>query len=203
MEIAADRVTEAVCSEPDGRPRPESRGHTTDTITLEVPAVLQRAGMAVRFVVPGAGDDARPDPSLMRLLVRAFGIRDRLDRNPDLSIQRIAEAEGVVASYATRLLRLSFLAPGIVAAILEGHQPPELTANQLIRDTRLPLEWTAQRRFWGSTSLRPSLSIPPPPCRRKAKPVPPKRARETMAPKAGAGAYRGVSVGIRGNIGCR
>ena len=114
IEIAADRVTEAVCSEPDGGPvLPSTLTH--DTITLEIPAVLQRAGMAVRLIVPGAGDEPRPDPSLMRLLVRAFGIRDRLDRNPDLTIQRIAEAEGVVASYATRLLRLSFLAPDIVA----------------------------------------------------------------------------------------
>ena len=137
-----------VCSEPDGGPvLPSTLTH--DTITLEIPAVLQRAGMAVRLIVPGAGDDPRPDPSLMRLLVRAFGIRDRLDRNPDLTIQRIAEAEGMVASYATRLLRLSFLAPGIVAAILEGRQPPELTANKLMRDTRLPLEWTAQRQRLG------------------------------------------------------
>ncbi len=81
--------------------------------------------------------------------MRAFGIRDRLHRNLDLSIQRIAEAEGVVPSYATRLLRLSFLAPDIVAAILDGLQPPELTANKLMRDTRLPLEWTAQRQLLG------------------------------------------------------
>ena len=148
IEIAADRVTEAVCSEPDGGPvLPSTLTH--DTITLEIPAVLQRAGMAVRLIVPGAGDEPRPDPSLMRLLVRAFGIRDRLDRNPDLTIQRIAEAEGVVASYATRLLRLSFLAPDIVAAILEGRPPLELTANKLMRDTRLPLEWTAQRQRLG------------------------------------------------------
>ena len=148
IKIAADRVTEVVCSEPDARPVPRSTS-THDTITLEVPAVLQRAGMAVRLIVPGAGDEAKPDPSLMRLLVRAFRIRDRLDRSPDLTIQRIAEAEGVVASYATRLLRLSFLAPGIVAAILEGRQPLELTANQLMRDTRLPVEWTAQRQRLG------------------------------------------------------
>ena len=76
-------------------------------------------------------------------------VEHRLDRNPDLTIQRIAEAEGVVASYATRLLRLSFLAPDIVVAILDGRQPPELTANQLMRDTRLPLEWTAQRQLLG------------------------------------------------------
>ena len=60
----------------------------------------------------------------MRLLVRAVGIRDRLHRNPDLTLQRIAEAEGVVASYATRLLRLSFLAPDI----RRGH--PSTVAGQ-------------------------------------------------------------------------
>ncbi len=110
VEIAADQVTEVVCSQPDTRPVPRST-RTPETITLEVPAVLKRASMAVRLMVPGAGDGAQPDPSLMRLL------------------------------------RLSFLAPDIVAAILEGHQPPELTAHKLMRDTRLPLEWTAQRRL--------------------------------------------------------
>ena len=103
---------------------------TPDTITLEVSAVLKRTGTAVRLIVSSSDREAKPDPSLVRLLARAFGIRDRLDSNPDLSMQKIAEAEGIVASYATRLLRLSYLAPDIVAAILQGHQPPELTAIQ-------------------------------------------------------------------------
>ncbi len=129
-------------------PRPVS----SDASPTRPEWAVSRASMpaaAAALIVPGAGDEPRPDPSLMRLLVRAFGIRDRLDRNPDLTIQRIAEAEGVVASYATRLLRLSFLAPDIVAAILEGRPPLELTANKLMRDTRLPLEWTAQRQRLG------------------------------------------------------
>ncbi len=148
IQIAADRVTEAVCSGPDAWPVPRLTS-TLDSIVLEVPAVLKRTGMAVRLIVPGAGKEAKPDPSVMRLLVRSFRIRDRLHRNPDLGIHRIAEAEGIVPSYATRLLRLSFLAPDIVAAIFQGHQPPELTANKLMRDTRLPRQWTAQRQLLG------------------------------------------------------
>jgi UDP-glucose 4-epimerase len=35
----------------------------------------------------------------------------------------------------------------IVAAILNGRYPPQLTANRLMDDTRLPLDWNAQREL--------------------------------------------------------
>jgi site-specific DNA recombinase len=54
-----------------------------------------------------------------------------------------------IGSYATRLLRLKFLAPDIVAAIAAGRQPPALTANKLMADTRLPLDWGDQRKALG------------------------------------------------------
>ena len=55
----------------------------------------------------------------------------------------------MVPSYVTRLLRLTWLAPDIVAAIVDGRQPIGLTANRLMGDTRLPLEWQAQRELLG------------------------------------------------------
>jgi len=61
----------------------------------------------------------------------------------------IAREEKMVASYATRLFRLTLLAPNIVGAILNGNQPPELSARKLMDDTRLPLEWNEQRRALG------------------------------------------------------
>jgi len=36
-----------------------------------------------------------------------------------------------------------------VAAILEGRQPVELTAHRLLRDTRLPIDWSEQRTALG------------------------------------------------------
>ena len=71
--------------------------------------------------------------------------RERQDRR--LTLKEIAAAEGITSSYATRLLRLAFLAPDIVTAILNGRHPPQLTANRLMDDTRLPLDWTAQREL--------------------------------------------------------
>ena len=103
----------------------------------------------MKLVVPGACHDAKPAPGLIRLLLRAFAIQDRLEQNPDLALQRIAEVEGVSPSYATRALRLAYLAPDIVTAIIDGDQPPELTAITLMRNTRLPLSWEAQRKRLG------------------------------------------------------
>jgi hypothetical protein len=55
----------------------------------------------------------------------------------------------VNASYFTRVLRLAYLAPDIVEAIIEGRQPPELTANKLIRVKSLPIDWPGQREALG------------------------------------------------------
>ena len=68
-----------------------------------------------------------------------------------LSLKEIAKEEDVVGSYVTRLLRLSFLAPDIVAAILKGEQPAELTASRLAQWKNLPLDWTEQRKVLGFT----------------------------------------------------
>ena len=61
----------------------------------------------------------------------------------------MAREGGIVPSYAARVVRLTFLAPEIVAAILAGKQPPELTANKLMVDTHLPLDWREQRTALG------------------------------------------------------
>ena len=82
-----------------------------------------------------------------RLLVRAHAVRARLLQDPSLTLREIAAEEGVVSSYVSRLVRLAFLAPDIVTAVLNGRQPPRLTANLLMDDTRLPLDWRAQREL--------------------------------------------------------
>jgi hypothetical protein len=49
------------------------------------------------------------------------------------------DREGVSSSYFTRLVRLSYLAPDITHAILDGRQPRDLTAEKLLEHSRLPL----------------------------------------------------------------
>jgi site-specific DNA recombinase len=46
-------------------------------------------------------------------------------------------------------MRLNFLVPDIVVAILNGRQPAVLTATKRMADIRLPLAWTEQRKVLG------------------------------------------------------
>jgi site-specific DNA recombinase len=113
---------------------------------LSIPARLKRTGKEMRIIVDDGSEPATPDTGLVRLLVRANAIRDQLLADRSLTFEDIAKSEGVVPSYATRLFRLTLLAPDIVSAILNGKHPPELTARRLMDDTRLPLDWGEQRQ---------------------------------------------------------
>jgi site-specific DNA recombinase len=99
------------------------------------------------MLVDDGSQPANVDPVLVRLLVRAHAIRARLLQNPGLTLREIAAEERVGGSYVSRLVRLAFLAPDIVTAILNGRHPPQLTANRLMDDTRLPLDWRGQREL--------------------------------------------------------
>ncbi len=100
------------------------------------------------MVIEGARAN-KPDASLIKLLIRAFEVRDRVLNGEGTSINAFARREGMSGSYVTRHLRLSWLAPDIVRDILDGRHPPTLTANRLIASTLLPLEWSVQRTTLG------------------------------------------------------
>lgn len=67
----------------------------------------------------------------------------------DVSVADLAAKAGVTQSYFTRVFRLSFLDPEITATILQGSQPPELTANKLKQVHALSSRWPDQRRQLG------------------------------------------------------
>jgi DNA invertase Pin-like site-specific DNA recombinase len=124
-------------------------GEEEHLITLSMPARLKRTGMEMKFIVQGAANATPADTSLIRLLVRAKEIGRRLFETGSPTLEDIAREEKMSPSYATRLARLTFLAPDIVAAILAGKQPADLTASKLMVDTRLPLDWRDQRAALG------------------------------------------------------
>ena len=121
-----------------------------DIITLTIPARLQRAGREMRMIIQNAEDQRAPDPALLRALARAHDFRERMMQNPHLSAHDIARAEGVSAAYIYATLRLAWLAPDIVDAIVNGRQPTRLTATELFRlSGHLPLGWRQQRTLIG------------------------------------------------------
>ena len=92
---------------------------------------------------------AKPDARLVKLLIRARQFNAALVGGDGVPFAALAEREAVTPSYFTRLVRLSYLAPDITEAILDGHQPPDLTADKLLAHSRLPLTWHEQRTALG------------------------------------------------------
>ena len=129
-------------------------GSEETLIRLSIPASLKRTGKEMKFVVDGVANSAPADTTLIRLLVRGQKIAKRVFEPNCPPIEDIAHEQKITPSYATRLVRLTFLAPDIVAAILAGKQPAGLTANKLMADTRLPLDWRDQRAALGFASAR-------------------------------------------------
>ena len=99
-------------------------------IRLSIPARLKRTGKEMKFIVDGVANSAPADTSLIRLLVRGQKIGKRMFEPGCPPLEDIAREEGITSSYATRLVRLTFLAPDIVAAILAGKQPRRAHGQQ-------------------------------------------------------------------------
>jgi site-specific DNA recombinase len=121
-----------------------------DILTLTVRARLQRVGREMRMLVENMDDQTTADPGLLRIVARAHEIQERLMQNTDLTVHVIASRERVSANYVYRLLRLPALAPDIITAIVNGKNPPQLTAKKLMRLTpQIPVDWAEQRKLLG------------------------------------------------------
>ena len=104
-------------------------------------------------MVLGADPAATPtaDPAMMRLILRARAMWEKVQRGEVAGLGDLAIQEGVSGSYASRLIRLAFLAPDVLIAIMNGRQPAELSSAGLLQECRrgLPLDWQQQREALG------------------------------------------------------
>jgi len=115
-----------------------------DTVTLHVPFRLVKRGGRKEMVLPdGAEQTRKPDNALVKALARAFRWKRMLESGEFASISELAEREGIAFTYMARVLRLTLLSPGIVEAILDGRQAPEVTLARVLEP--FPTAWTEQQ----------------------------------------------------------
>ena len=128
----------------------KSDKESEEVLTLTVMARLQRVGRELRMLVENTDDQTMADPGLLRIVARAHDIQARLMQNNDLTVHVITSQERVSPNYVYRLLRLPTLAPDIITAIVNGKNPPQLTAKRLMRLTpQIPVDWAEQRKLLG------------------------------------------------------
>lgn len=121
-----------------------------DTITVHVPLTFARRGGRKQIVLPDgasawAPPRARVDNTMVKAIARAFRWRKLLETGVHTTVEDVAAAEKINASYVSRVLRLTLLSPTIVEAILDGRQGPQITLAALLKP--FPVEWNEQREI--------------------------------------------------------
>jgi hypothetical protein len=122
-----------------------------ETITVHIPLTFRKRGGRKLVVTPDGAEWAprpRVDNAMVKALARAFRWRKMLDTGVHATLEDLARAKDVNATYVSRILRLTLLAPEIVEAILDGRQPAEMGLDDLL--VGVPLEWEGQCQSWAT-----------------------------------------------------
>ena len=111
------------------------------TITLD----QKNYGHEMRLCVPPPNQSgSKRHPKLFELIIRAFAARNYL-----MTVDGDVAARDASTPHLLRIARLAYLAPDIIASIIDGKQPSGLTARALAKAASLPLSWNEQRRMLG------------------------------------------------------
>jgi hypothetical protein len=117
------------------------------TATVSIPVTFRQRGGRKQFLTPAGATPwspvARIDTALIKAIVRAHRWRQMLESGEYSSSAELAKAEKVNASYLSRILRLTLIAPDIIEAILSGSQPSTLQLGDLLKP--LPAAWSRQQ----------------------------------------------------------
>jgi DNA invertase Pin-like site-specific DNA recombinase len=152
LEVSLEQLTTMLSAKTVNPPNLDAAetaqgGHT---LTLSAPAQFQRVAREIKLMVNRSEDAADPNIALLRVIAKGYDLHARLEADDDLSVRDLATADNISSSYVYSLLRLRWLSPAIVATIVNGRQPKDLTAKKLMRlSARLPAEWQEQLLLLG------------------------------------------------------
>ena len=118
---------------------------------ISVPFKLKRRGGKKLVITPEHAPTIvradRRDAVMIKTLARGFRWRALIDSGKYATVEDLGRREQISPSYVGRVVRLTFLAPDIVEAILSGTQPRLLDTKSLLKP--FPAEWNAQKRHFG------------------------------------------------------
>ena len=115
---------------------------------LSFPVQRMRRGQVVKLILPGSEPDTtNRDSRLVGLIAEAHAVQRTVLAQTG-SLAQIASRLGKCRGNLADMMRISYLAPDIVAAIMEGRQPATVKRKTLMA-TPLSLDWAEQRQQLG------------------------------------------------------
>jgi site-specific DNA recombinase len=92
---------------------------------------------------------SQPDPSLLKAIVRAHAWLELIMKGQVASIHELARQVGMESVQVRRILKLAFLQPAFVAAVMEGRLPRKTTLSELLNN-ELPNDWAVQQQMFAA-----------------------------------------------------
>lgn len=115
-----------------------------DEFSFECSIAFRRPRNATTLLHSARDTNPRVDRMLVRAVAQAHRWAKQLESGAYASVSALARAERLCLNRTNALLPLAYLAPDLVALIVDGRQPRTLTVATLT-DAPLPLDWPGQR----------------------------------------------------------
>jgi len=109
---------------------------SAETLRVVIPLTFCKKNGRPKILPP---DDVMPfperrqDPHILRAIGRSWGWRRRIEAGTAPTIRDIADAEKISASLVARYLRLAYLAPEVMEALLVERRAPAVRVLDLLK----------------------------------------------------------------------
>ena len=120
--------------------------HITDVLDVPASTISMKRELTLLMKRNMADPAVKPNRRLVALLQKARDAQAVLDERLVWNVNEMAARIRCHPKRFTRLVRLNYLAPDIIASIRDGTQPPGLNCRTLMA-TDLPMDWHLQRRM--------------------------------------------------------
>ena len=107
---------------------------------------LRRKRGSLKIFAP---EKYKPDENnpLYIALIKAFTWQEKMKKD-NIFIDELAKQEGLSREYVGKVMRMTFLAPDIITAIVDGVYPKTLSLKKIL-ESEIPILWTQQRLKYG------------------------------------------------------
>ncbi|WP_374330187.1 hypothetical protein [Aestuariivirga sp.] len=123
---------------------------SSNTIRVVIPLSIRKRNGRPKILPPEdhcARESRAQDPHVLRAVARAWKWRRQLESGAVSTIQDIALAENVSDRFVGRMIRMAYLAPSVLEALVIARRPPAIAINDLNAVAEWPWDGQMQQVF--------------------------------------------------------
>ncbi len=115
----------------------------SERLSFHTPFTIRRRGVETKLLLEG--ESLPQDTTLIGNIAKGHAFLDLITKGQ--SAQTIAEKNAISVKRVQQIIEFAFLGPVAVRQIIEGQQPPFLTADWCLRH-EIPADWAAQQMLF-------------------------------------------------------